>query len=134
MWTSQRTETERPNLQGRGRRVRSDIGSPARGGVSATDDARITVTEVGRPGEVVRQVARQPKCGLGGRMTADDQRTQQVDALDSSTGSWTGVSTRAALRASIGTSQGETVDANDLPKLGPRGTYSQVLARRTTRR
>ena len=67
--------------------MQSDIGSPARGGVSATDDARISETEVGRADEVVRQVAGQPKCSLGARVTADDQRTRQVDALDSPTDS-----------------------------------------------
>src|ERR1700722_3848371 len=41
-------------------------------------------------------------------------------------GSWPGSGTRAARSAAIGTTQGDTEVANDLPRCGPSGTYSQA--------
>src|ERR1700722_19821717 len=41
-------------------------------------------------------------------------------------GSWPGSGTRAACRAASGTTHGDIEVANDLPRCGPRGTYSQA--------
>src|SRR6201997_562888 len=48
----------------------------------------------------------------------------------SGSGSWPGSGTRAACRAASGTTQGDTEVANDLPRCGPRGTYSQACRSR----
>src|SRR3984957_2268940 len=48
----------------------------------------------------------------------------------STAGSCPGNGTRAAARAASGTTQGETEVANDLPRCGPSGTYSQACRSR----
>src|ERR1700733_14111073 len=48
----------------------------------------------------------------------------------STAGSWPGSGTRAADRAASGTTQAETEVANDLPRCGPSGTYSQACRSR----
>ena len=48
----------------------------------------------------------------------------------SGSGSWPGSGTRAACSAASGTTHGDTEVANDLPRCGPRGTYSQACRSR----
>src|SRR5882757_7022094 len=48
----------------------------------------------------------------------------------SGAGSWPGSGTRAACRAARGTTHADTEVANDLPRCGPRGTYSQACRSR----
>src|ERR1700722_13841235 len=48
----------------------------------------------------------------------------------STAGCWPGSGTRAVARAASGTTHGETEVANDLPRCGPSGTYSQACRSR----